>query len=195
MARAREDAVAEARARSARPGLRSARSCRPGSRRARGSTPRRRTCPRARARDPTGRTGRTGRTVGPGSARRRPRFRGGDLLERAAEVDGRRTPCAVRGPRDGSVERPVDLEHARAVAEPLGVPADARATAAGPAIASSWRGVTSRSTARAGRQLLERRHPMAGDDLAARGPQLCRPARRRRRSAPPRTIGQPTACA
>ena len=54
------------------------------------------------------------------------RLRRGDLVERAAEVDRRRPARPLGGPRDRAVERPVDLEHARAVAEPLGAPAAPR---------------------------------------------------------------------
>ena len=43
----------------------------------------------------------------------------GDLLERAAEVDGRGARALLRRPRDRPVERPVDLEHARPVAKLL----------------------------------------------------------------------------
>ena len=42
------------------------------------------------------------------------RLRLRDLVERAAEMDRARAPQAVGGPRDGAIERPVDLEHARA---------------------------------------------------------------------------------
>ena len=50
---------------------------------------------------------------------------GGDLLERSAEVDGCGARALLRGPRDRPVERPVDLEHARPVAEllqPVAIP-------------------------------------------------------------------------
>src|SRR5439155_8466943 len=43
-------------------------------------------------------------------------FAGGDLVERAAEMNGRRLQAAGISPRDRPVERPVDLEGAGAVA-------------------------------------------------------------------------------
>ena len=53
-------------------------------------------------------------------------LRGGDLVERAADVDGAGVAALGRRPRDRAVERPVDLEDARPVAparEPLSIPA------------------------------------------------------------------------
>ena len=44
------------------------------------------------------------------------RFAGGNLVERAAEMNGRRLQAAGISPRDRPVERPVDLEGAGAVA-------------------------------------------------------------------------------
>ena len=48
-------------------------------------------------------------------ARPRGALGGGDLVERAAEVDGRGAGALGRAPRDRPVERPVELERARAV--------------------------------------------------------------------------------
>ena len=74
-------------------------------------------------------------------------LRGGDLVERAAEVHRARARDLRRAPGDRAVERPVELEDARPVAvarEPPGVAG--RAAGRRPASAS-WRGVTSSSVA------------------------------------------------
>ncbi|MFN8185538.1 MAG: hypothetical protein U0R69_00515 [Gaiellales bacterium] len=56
---------------------------------------------------------------------------GGDLLERPAEMDGRRPTALLGPPRDRGVEREVELEDARAVPvalEPSPVPVGEPAT-------------------------------------------------------------------
>ncbi len=53
-------------------------------------------------------------------------LRGGDLLERAAEVDSRGSPRTVRCPRHGAVERPIDLEDTRPVTKLLRSATDPR---------------------------------------------------------------------
>ena len=103
---------------------------------------------------------------------------GGDLVERAAEVDRRRAARPVRRPRDRPVERPVDLEDARAVAEPLAPGAGTRRTAGRRRWPTSWRGVTSNRTARAAGSSASDVDPVAGDDLAAGRLAAPRPARR-----------------
>ena len=129
-------------ARSARPGPRSGRSCRPSSRRARGSRPRRSSGRRAPGSGPTARTGRTACTAGPGGGRRRRRPRTAAISSSVPPRWTVRRPArALGGPRDRPVERPVDLEDPRPVAEPLGTAAGPRRAAGRRRSPRSWRGV------------------------------------------------------
>ena len=87
------------------------------------------------------------------------------------------------GPRDRAVERPVDLEHARAVAESLGSPAAPwRQPVAGDRHELARRDVEQDGTRR--RQVGERVDPMTGHHLAARRLELGDQRLARRR--PPR---------
>ena len=94
------------------------------------------------------------------------RLCGRDLVEGPAEVDGGRAARALGGPRNGSIQRPVHLEHAGSVAEALG-------SAAGPgaqSIAADRDELAGRHVEQDGArrwQVSERRDPMAGDELAA----------------------------
>ena len=101
---------------------------------------------------------------------------------------------ALRGPRHRAVQRPVHLEHARPVAEALREPP-------GP-----WRQPVARDRDELARrdveddgagewQVGERPRPDGRSRPRRRAPRVPRPSRRRRRCAPPRTIGQPTAWA
>ena len=107
----------------------------------------------------------------------------GDLVERPAEVDRRRAARTVRGPRDRPVERPVDLEDARSVAEPLRpAPCPPGQPVAGD------RDELARRRRRTGRHAPRGRSasvvdPMAGDDLAAGRLQLGDERRRHGRRA------------
>ena len=87
------------------------------------------------------------------------RLRRGDLVERPAEVDRRRAARPVGRPRDRAVERPVHLEDARAVAEPLGAAPDP-AGSRSPAMATSLARRDVEEDGPRRRQLVERRDPM-----------------------------------
>ena len=110
---------------------------------------------------------------------------GGDLRQRAAEVNGRRPGARRRRPGDRPVQRPVDLEHAGAVAVALELRGGSRPAAGRRRARSSWRGVTSSSTrapaaarpaTRPARRSRSRRRASAGSA----------PARRRCACEPPR---------
>ena len=85
---------------------------------------------RARRGRGSGRTGSAARAARMGRSAMPPRcdvaFGRGDLVERPAEMDGRRPGAVGVGPRDRPVERPVDLEHAGPVPEPGQRPGVAR---------------------------------------------------------------------
>ena len=83
-------------------------------------------------------------------------LRRGDLLERAAEVDRRRREQLGGAPRDRAVEREVELEDARSVAEAARAGAGSRPGARSPAIAGepAGRRVEQRDPVR--RQVVER---------------------------------------
>ena len=151
---AREDPLAEARREALDLALDRARSGRRSSRSGRGSRPRRCACLRGRAcRIEQASAGRAARRAARSSRRSLGRaLRGGDLLERAAEVHGRRA-CAHSGrrPRDRPGERPVELEDARAVAEALERPPVARRAGDRRRGAGAAAGVTSQQDGRAPR--------------------------------------------
>ena len=135
-----------------------ARSCRPPSRWARGSRPTRCACRPARAIG-SNRLCWTSEHERPlaGAARARPRPPTATISAQRARRGGRSRPRRrVRGrPRDRAVERPVDLEHAGPVAEPLEA---AGGSPAGKAVAGDrddLAGVTSKSDGAGRRQLVE----------------------------------------
>ena len=103
-------------------------------------------------------------------------------------------PRAARGaPRDRAVERPVDLEDARGRSESVAARGGSPRAADRPRCASSCRGVTSNSTARARGSSSSERDARAGHDLAAERARDTRPARRRSAATRRAATGQPTA--
>ena len=179
--------AARARIRSRKPGanrstcasIRS-RHVRASSRSGRGSRPRRSASPPARA---WGRRGSAARAARRAARRSRPRqgarSERGDLLERAAEMDGRRLRALRRPPGDRPVERPVELEDARPVAEAARAGGGSATAAPRRRARASWRGVTSSRIGSRAAELGERVDAAAGLDLAAERAEVARRARRR----------------
>ena len=113
---------------------------------------------------------------------------------RPAEVDGSRARRRGVGPRDRPVERPVDLEHPRPVAEAL----ELAPVPAGEAVAGHGEHLARRDVEQVGRARAAGPrgiHAMARDDLHARATVPRPRARRAIAPLPPRATGQPTACA
>ena len=102
-------------------------------------------------------------------------LRGRDLLERRAQMDRRRARALLGAPRDRPVERPVELEHARAVAEALEPPpVAARKPLAGERDELAGRDVEQRRV---------RRAPSSASDSTCRPVSISPPSDRGRRRA------------
>ena len=156
-------------------GLDRRRSCRPSSRWARGSTPTACDSPPARGRGRPGSAGRRARRAAAGWPPRADRRLGrGDLGQRAADVHGAGPAALLGRPRHRGRERVVDLEHARRRSGSGRAPPGSAAAAASPQIARSWRGVTSKSTARDRGRSASERTSWPGADLAAQRAQVGR---------------------
>ena len=94
-----------------------------------------------------------------------------DLVERGAQVHGRRASAVGRAPRNGAVERPVELERAR----PVAVPSECAAVSGGEPIArdrTSGAGTDVEEHAARRGEVRRRRHPVRRDDFAAERSQV-----------------------
>ena len=163
------------RARTARPGPRCASVMSTvGARRDVAVRPGRRLAGGRPGRVPAVRTGRTARTAAPGG---RPAATSASAAAISASVPPRWTVAARRGPSAvhgiGSVERPVDLEHARSRSGTARRGGVVRAGSRSPAIASELRAASCRTGRRArGGSSPSEATRSAGDDLAAERPEL-----------------------
>ena len=95
-----------------------------------------------------------------------------DLSESAADMHGAGLVGRLRTPRDRAVERPVHLDHARAVAEPRQAPAVATLHPwADDLEHGAWARVEEDGARR--RKVVQGRDRMPGHDITPKRPQLC----------------------